>query len=211
MEHECVVFRGPAHGLAASALAAAVLSAYVATTAPSVPGGDSGEMMQIAAELGVAHPPGYPTWTMLAHAFTWLPTGEVGWRINLSSAVCGALASGFLVAAVADWSGCIWTGIAAGGAFAFAPLVWLYAVQAEVFALNNLCNALLLFLLARFSRSPTLANGCAGAWAIGLGMTNQHTIGCTYFSYQQTDINQFDRAACSFCHEHKAVGIPMKS
>ena len=176
MEHACVVFPGPAHGLAATALTAVVLSTYVMTTAPSVPGGDSGEMVQLAAELGVAHPPGYPTWTMLAHAFSWLPHGEIGWRINLFSAVCGAFSSGLLVAAVANWSGCVWTGIAAGGAFAFAPLVWLYAVQAEVFALNNLCNALLLFLLTRFSRSRTLVNGCAGAWAIGLGMTNQHTI-----------------------------------
>ena len=100
----------------------------------------------------------------------------MAWRINLSSAVCGALASAFLAAAVAEWRGCAWTGLIAGGAFAFAPLVWDYAVQAEVFALNNLCNALLLLLLVRFARTPSLSNGCAGAWAIGLGLTNQHTI-----------------------------------
>eukprot|EP00966_Prymnesium_polylepis_P296424 6848098-Prymnesium_polylepis.1 len=108
--------------LAASAVAALVLSVYVATTAPNVPGGDSGEMVQLAVELGVPHPPGYPTWTMLAHAFSRLPFGEVGWRVNLSSAACGAVASGLLVAAVAEWTGCVWTGVAAGGAFAFAPL-----------------------------------------------------------------------------------------
>ena len=52
--------------LLSTALAAAALSIYVRTLCPSVPGGDSGEMVQLAIELGVAHPPGYPTWTLLA-------------------------------------------------------------------------------------------------------------------------------------------------
>ena len=64
----------------------------------------------------------------------------------------------------------------AGGAFAFAPLVWLYAVQAEVFALNNAISALLLLLLVRFERSRSLGAACAGACAIGLALTNQHTL-----------------------------------
>ena len=160
----------------ASALVCVVLSVYVATLCPSVPGGDSGELLQLAVELGVAHPPGYPTWTMVAHVFTWLPFGEVGWRVNLSSAVMNAVAAGVTASAVSQWSGCTWTGVVAGGAFAFSPLVWLYATQAEVFALNNLCNALLLLLLVRFDRAPTLRHGCLGAFAIGLGLTNQHTL-----------------------------------
>lgn len=34
---------------------------YAFTAYPSVPGGDSGELMATACTLGVAHPPGYPT------------------------------------------------------------------------------------------------------------------------------------------------------
>ena len=52
--------------LLSSALGAAVFSAYYRTLCPSVPGGDSGELIQVAVELGVVHPPGYPTWTMMA-------------------------------------------------------------------------------------------------------------------------------------------------
>ena len=99
--------------LVSSALSAAALSVYVRTLCPSVPGGDSGEMVQVAVELGVAHPPGYPTWTLLAHAFSQLPWGEPAWRINLSSAACDALASGLLSGAVGLWTGCAWTGLAA--------------------------------------------------------------------------------------------------
>lgn len=162
--------------LLSTALSAVALSIYVRTLCPSVPGGDSGEMVQVAIELGVAHPPGYPTWTLLAHAFSRLPWGEPAWRINLFSAVADAAASGLLSAAVGLWAGCAWTGLVAGGAFAFAPLVWLYAVQAEVFALNNAINALLLLLLVRFERSRSLGAACAGACAIGLALTNQHTL-----------------------------------
>ena len=161
----------------AAALGACVFSAYYATLCPSVPGGDSGELIQVAIEGGVAHPPGYPTWTMMAYAFARLvPYGEPAWRVNLASAVCGSLASAFLSAAVGLWVECAWTGVAAGGAFAFAPLVWEYAVQGEVFALNNLNNALLLYLLVRYERRPSLGGACAGAFAIGLALCNQHTM-----------------------------------
>ena len=167
----------PPPWLISSGLAAAVLSVYVRTLCPTVPGGDSGELIQVAIEGGVAHPPGYPTWTMLAHAFArWLPWGEPAWRVNLSSAICGAAASALLSEAVGTWVGCAFTGAAAGGAFAFSPLVWMYAVQGEVFALNNLFNALLLYLLVRYDTRPTLSCACAGACAIGLALTNQHTM-----------------------------------
>ena len=53
-------------------------------------------------------------------------------KVNLSSAVYGALAAGTLSLGVGSWSGSPWAGVAAGGAFAFSPLVWEYSVQCEV-------------------------------------------------------------------------------
>ena len=153
-----------------------VRSVYVHTLCPSVPGGDAGELIQVAIEGGVVHPPGYPTWTMLAYAFSRLPLGEPAWRINLSSAVFGAGAATLLSVAVGTYADCAYTGLVAGGAFAFAPLVWEYSTQGEVFALNNLNNALLLYLLVRFAKRPSLSGACAGAFAIGLALCNQHTL-----------------------------------
>jgi hypothetical protein len=114
---------------------------------------------------------------MLAHAFYLLPipSTTLAWRVNLSSAVLDALAAGVLCAAVGIWSGDTWAGLAAGGAFAFAPLVWQYAVQSEVFALNNLLCAALLLSLVRYDASRTLGRACAGAAVAGLALTNQHT------------------------------------
>ncbi|KAG8465896.1 hypothetical protein KFE25_005466 [Diacronema lutheri] len=175
------------------ALGAVVLAVYVRTVYSGVASGDSGELVQIAHELGVAHPPGYPLWTLAAHGFAraaWLG-GSVAWRVNLSSAVFGAAAAALLAAAAAELSGCAAAGVAAGGLFAFSPHVWAYATQAEVFALHNLLLAKLLFLLVRldhFTRAAaaaaaadTDANACVralartGALVIGLALSNQHT------------------------------------
>ncbi|MCL5269577.1 MAG: DUF2723 domain-containing protein, partial [bacterium] len=53
----------PWSGLAAFGIA---LGLYVRTMAPTVTLEDSGEFIAAAYCLGVAHPPGYPLWCLLA-------------------------------------------------------------------------------------------------------------------------------------------------
>lgn len=61
--------------------------------------------------------------------------------------------------------------------FAFSPLIWTYAVGAEVFALNNLFAALLIHTLVRYTRSDCDSNiARQGAFLCGLALCNQHTI-----------------------------------
>ncbi|MBW2474999.1 MAG: DUF2723 domain-containing protein, partial [Deltaproteobacteria bacterium] len=43
--------------------------------------------------LGVPHPPGYPTYTLLGWLFTRLPFGSIAWRVNLLSSVSTAAAA----------------------------------------------------------------------------------------------------------------------
>ena len=57
-------------GTVGGAFTAVVAAVLVRTMHPTVAGGDSGELMGAACELGVAHPPGYPLFTMLS----WLGT-----------------------------------------------------------------------------------------------------------------------------------------
>lgn len=63
--------------------------------------GDSGELIISAYQLSIAHPPGYPLFTILGKIFTFLPFGSVAWRVNLMSALCGVGSSVFLYRAVA--------------------------------------------------------------------------------------------------------------
>jgi len=62
------------------------------------------------------------------------------------------------------------------GLFALSPLVWQYAITAEVFALNNLFTATLLYLVVRFSHSRSMPIAYMGALVCGLALSNQHSI-----------------------------------
>lgn len=80
----------------------AALFLYTWTLAPTVTLVDSGELIVAARSLGVAHPPGFPLWVMLAHLASLVPLGSVALRINFSSAFFGALASAMLTLVVAE-------------------------------------------------------------------------------------------------------------
>jgi hypothetical protein len=64
---------------------------YVVTLAPSVVPGDPGEYQFIPHILGIAHPPGYAFFTILAKAWTSIVRiGSVAYRSNLLAAAAGA-------------------------------------------------------------------------------------------------------------------------
>src|SRR5438552_17083026 len=82
--------------LCASMVFLAALLLYSWTLAPTVTLVDSGELIVDAHGLGVAHPPGFPLWVLLAHFASLLPFGNVAARINFSSAVFASLACAIL-------------------------------------------------------------------------------------------------------------------
>ena len=82
---------------------AVALAAYVATLAPTVTLEDCGELTTAATFLGVPHPPGYPSWTVIGWLFTKLFCGAAylghpnpAWAVALASAFFGALTCGVL-------------------------------------------------------------------------------------------------------------------
>ena len=88
--------------LCAAAVFVVALLLYTVTLAPTVTLVDSGELIVAAQGLGVAHPPGFPLWVMLAHLASLLPFGNVAVRINFSSALFAALACAMLTLVVAE-------------------------------------------------------------------------------------------------------------
>jgi hypothetical protein len=159
--------------------AAGALSAYLGTLAPGLTwrnaGADGGELAAAAAVLGVAHPPGYPTFSLLAHLFTRLPLGEVATRTNLFSAACASGTVALLAWALARPKGEWVSALGAGTALAFSPLLWSQATITEVHALNALFAALLLALAAlkpeagRHRHATALALAAGGIWGLSLG------------------------------------------
>ena len=150
-----------------------MLALYLATLHPGLPAGDSGELIAVAATAGVAHPPGYPLWTMLAGAFLRLaPLGNVAWRLNLFSALCMAAAAGVLAIAVTRLSRSLASGVVAALVFATATVTWRYALVAEVFALHALlASGVLLALTLRPAHGVSLL-----AFLGALTLSHHHTL-----------------------------------
>ncbi|KAM9787559.1 protein O-mannosyl-transferase TMEM260 isoform X1 [Syngnathus typhle] len=160
---------------------ACVLALYVPCVQRTVPGGDSGELITTACELGVAHPPGYPIFTLLSHlTMRLLPTLSPAHSVNLMSSVLGAVACGTLCMTVCRLVGPGPGAALAGGVFAISRLTWQWSMVAEVFTLNNLFTGLLFFSTASFhsakNASERRKHSQWGALCCGLGLCNQHTL-----------------------------------
>jgi hypothetical protein len=96
---QLVEFRGVTNrrgmlGLATqAAIFVVAIAVYVRTLAPTVTLVDSGELILAAYGAGVAHPPGFPLYLVIAHIASLLPFGSVAVRVNFVSALLGALAA----------------------------------------------------------------------------------------------------------------------
>lgn len=153
---------------------------YLATLAPDVLAADSGELQVVAAQLGVAHPPGFPLYIILAHAFTrLLPFVSPAYAVNVFSAVASALT----VAAVYV-TGTIVTrrhlpGLIAAVALGTATTFWSQATTANVRSLTGLFAAIIILSLIIYREAIRRNDASmAGSWLVitgffmGLGVTH---------------------------------------
>jgi hypothetical protein len=176
---------------------------YAATAAPSLVTlfDDSLEFQLVLPTFAIAHPTGYPLYTLLGGLWSrvFFPFGSWAWRINILSALAAATAVGLVFAAAdrlveggqaegvqpADGlpTGSRWIGLAAGAAaaitFGLGPVWWAQATLAEVYALHNLLLAAVLLVTLTV---PGLA-GRRLVWRIallalllGLGLAHHRTI-----------------------------------
>src|ERR1043166_1291311 len=88
--------------IAAAFVFAVSLLIYIRTLAPPVTLVDSGELIVASRSLGVAHPPGFPLYLILAHLASLLPLGNVAVRVNFASAFFAALASAMMTLVVGE-------------------------------------------------------------------------------------------------------------
>ncbi len=164
---------------ALAALAAGIL--YLFTLAPSVMPGDYAEFQMSAAVLGVPHPTGYPLYIMLSKLFTLLPFGDAAYRVNLSSAVYMAGATGALYAVGLRLLRLVGLGrawwLAGGGALLFAvgPTVWSMSLVARSYALNALLVGCVVFSLLSWRHTLKPRWFYLACLLIGLSMVHHGT------------------------------------
>ncbi len=151
------------------------LALYVATLSPDVLPADSGEFQLVAARWGVAHPPGFPLYTLIGGLFVRLfPLSTAAYRLNLLSAVLAAGTLALVARATRTWAYCLASevlpaplalasGYAAALVLGTATTFWAQATIANIRTPATFCAALILAQLARFAS--------ATRWRAGRGVS----------------------------------------
>ena len=130
---------------------------YLLTLSPTVSWIDSGELATICSNLGIAHPTGYPVYTLIGRLFTLLPLGSPLQNLNLLSLFFISFSNLFLFLVLntifellfpelqRSWRSYI--SLLSTLIFSFSPTLWSQATSNEVYALNSLLNAILFYLI----------------------------------------------------------------
>jgi len=134
---------------------------YLLTLSPTVNFIDSGELITVCYKLGIAHPTGYPLYTLLGRLFSFFSFGTGALVINYMSSffasLCG-VAVFFIVLLLllekkrytAVHERMLIPSAVAGLLTCFSLTLWQQAVIAEVYSLTACIYALLIVLLFRW-------------------------------------------------------------
>jgi hypothetical protein len=128
----------------------AFLALYAVTLLPDVLPADSGEFQWVAATADVAHPPGYPLYTVLGWLFSRLPLGPTpAWRVNLLSAVTAAATVALVFSVAWKITRSVLGGLAAALTLGSATTFWATATKASIRPLTAFFTVLCIHALVR--------------------------------------------------------------
>ncbi len=127
------------------------LGVYAASLEGAVSYWDTGESQVVPWIFGIAHPTGFPAFTIAAGIFAHLlPAGSVAWRIALFSAIAMSAACWAIFAALRELKCNLWIALGASWVFAFGEVAWTRGTRAEVHALAAALAALTLYFCVRW-------------------------------------------------------------
>ncbi len=159
------------------------LALYWRTLAPTVLPADSGEFQFVSYVLGIAHPPGYPLYTLLGKLFTLIPLGDVAYRVNLLSAVIAALTLAGLYRLARQMTGSTWLGLVPALALGASPTFWAQGTTANIRSLTALFTSWQLCFLFRYSQRRDRDSLLGFALSFGLGMAHHGSLGLLAIPY----------------------------
>ncbi|MEO8392626.1 MAG: DUF2723 domain-containing protein, partial [Chloroflexota bacterium] len=143
---------------------------FVMTAAPSLFTYDSAEFTIGAATLGIVHSPGYPLYLLIVHVFTWLPVGDIPFRVNLFSAVCLALTAPILFTLIKRLLNDTLLALNGSLSVVLSFLVWSAGIRAEVYAPQLLTLAISGWALVRLAQKPTTRSALIAGAAYGIAL-----------------------------------------
>src|SRR5512137_1202759 len=124
---------------------------YLFTLVPSVLPADNGEFQLVAWKLGIAHPPGYPLYTIVG----WLLSrffASPAFALNLLSAVLAAITLVVVSRTVRALTESIVAGILAAALLGVSTTFWAQATTANIRMPTAFFTALCVSLLVAWSR-----------------------------------------------------------
>jgi hypothetical protein len=160
----------------AAGVVLATMVAYVITLAPDLYSLDSPELSSAGYRLGIAHPPGYPLYTLVAwlfsHAFL---VSNAAYRLNLLSAIFAAACCALTYALALRITRR--PAIAAAGALAlgFSYYFWLDSLAAEVYTLDAALFAGILLSAYLWRERPTAIRAAVVGLTVGLACATRTT------------------------------------
>jgi hypothetical protein len=129
-----------------------VFSTLLLTVAPTVYTLDSAEFALGAKTLGLVHAPGYPLYLVIAHLFTYLPVGDIAYRVNLFSALCLALTAPIFYLMIGSLIEDRWIAATSALVFVWSHYSWINGIVAEVYGPQLLTLSATGWLMARLYR-----------------------------------------------------------
>ena len=136
--------------------------------------GDTASYQTVPWILGVAHPTGFPFYTLAGWAWAHaLPLSSVAWRMNALSAMCTALTAASVAWLAMLLDAGVIAAIAAALTFALGSVVWHGAAFATPHTLSGLFILVTLTACVAFARNGLVRALLLACGAAGLGLATQ--------------------------------------
>lgn len=146
---------------------------YIRTMLPSQGFFDHGELQTIIPTLDIAHPSGYPTYTILGYLFVNVfRVGEMAWRANLLSVIYTVVAIIFIYLFLYKLTKNIFASLVSILTLAFTKPIWDHAGKADEHTLNLLFVFMLVYLFSLLSKSWSNRKWFLFCLILGLGLGN---------------------------------------
>ena len=149
---------------------------YLRTLSPTIMWYDRAEFVVGSHVLGIAHNTGYPLYMILGKLFTFLPLGDIAYRVNLMSAVFAALAALLVFLIVRLITQRQFPAFIAGATIAFSSTFWANAIWADAHSLNAFLTLLILYLLVVWREKGDINYLYLAFLTFGLSLGNHRLI-----------------------------------
>ncbi|GAB4571078.1 MAG: hypothetical protein Kow0077_06760 [Anaerolineae bacterium] len=157
---------------------------YGLTLAPGIQPADSGEFQLVLSRWGIAHPPGYPLYTVIGGMLVYLfPPRNAALGANLYSALTALITLFAITRAMRHLTGSGWAGIIAATLLGTATTFWTTATQASIRPMTTLFMALMVVAALWYRRTVTAGDHSATRKALiafglaaGFGVTHHASL-----------------------------------